>query len=58
MDSKTAVEFMAIVGQTRDELIRKIQKGSVDYRSGYVDACLDMFNGMKAKAEPHQIKVG
>jgi len=58
MDSKTAIELMEITGQTRDELLRKVQKGTPDYRGGYVDACLDMFNGIKAKVEPHKIKVG
>ena len=58
MDSKTTAELIAVLGQTRDELLRKIQKGSVDYRSGYVDCALDYYNSVKAKVEPNKIKVG
>ena len=34
------------IGEMRDELLKGMQKGNSDYRSGYVDGVLDMFNAV------------
>lgn len=46
------------MSELRNKLLSEMKKGDVNYRSGYVDGALDMFNGMVKIKEEASPKIG